>query len=184
MSFLFHSLLFKYILVSVYKSTLLGQRKVTFRTCNQAQSDYIHVVLTTPSMHKQKYTLYQRRHQPPLEIVSVRMDVNSLDSPSLAVVVSSKVRRVGLREDKRVLERRVSGVEDDSGRLVFCRGLAITRSCSYDETYGAQQRGCFRRRHPGIRRLYPSLELGPNLIDIINVCSYGGREGQHTGREA
>ena len=112
------------------------------------------------------------------------MDVNSLDSPSLSVVASSKVRRVGLREAKRILERRVSGVEDDGGRLVLCRGLAITHSCSYDETYGVQQRGCSRRHHPGIRRPYPSLGLDRTLVDIVSVCACGGRDGRHTGREA
>lgn len=70
------------------------------------------------------------RYQTPLKIVSVRMDVNSVHSPSLAVVASSKVRRVGLSEDKGVLERRVSRVKDDGGRLVLCRGLAITLICS------------------------------------------------------
>lgn len=64
-----------------------------------------------------------------LKVVSVRMDVNSLHSPSLAVVTSSKVRRVGLGEDKSIFERRVSGVEDDGGRLVFCWGSAITFLC-------------------------------------------------------
>lgn len=112
------------------------------------------------------------------------MNVNSLDSPSLSVVASSKVRRVGLREAKRVLERRVSGFEDDGGRLVLCRRLAITHSCSYDETYGAQQRGCSRRHHPGIRRPYPSLGLDRTLVDIVSVWACGEKEGWHTGREA
>lgn len=43
------------------------------------------------------------------------MNINSLDSPSLAVVASSEVRGVGLSKDKRVLEGRVSGVEDNCG---------------------------------------------------------------------
>lgn len=53
------------------------------------------------------------------------VDVNSLHSPSL-VVVTSKVRRVGLGEDKGIFKRRVRGIEDDGGRLVFCRRSVIT----------------------------------------------------------
>lgn len=62
------------------------------------------------------------------KVVGVSMDVNGIHSPGLAVIGSSKLRRVSLSEDKSVTERSVGGVEDDGGRLVLCRWSAVTHN--------------------------------------------------------
>jgi hypothetical protein len=91
--------------------------------------------------------------------------MDSSHSPGFAAVRSSQSGGGSFVDGQGVAERVVSQVQNNGGVKIFYISSVLI-SVPVKVTYGEQPQ-CCGTHHPGIRRLYPSLERDRNLLFLV-----------------